>query len=135
MENFATETFPVGTAERIDADYPTTFLRRENATPELPRPTEPGCILVVDDDDGNREMLARRLTRLGHTVTTAENGVRALETIRTGHFDLMLLDIMMPELNGYQVLERLRAHPPPEALPVRQRIKLPPRHQRHLLTE
>ena len=53
----------------------------------------------------NREMLARRLSRQGHLVDIAENGRRALERARAGAYELMLLDVMMPELDGRQVLE------------------------------
>ena len=52
----------------------------------------------------NRDLLARRLQQQGHTVSLAENGRRALEKLRTEEFDLVLLDIMMPEMDGYQVL-------------------------------
>lgn len=64
----------------------------------------PARILVVDDNEMNRDMLARRLSRQGHTVDTAENGRRALERARAAAYDLMLLDVMMPELDGRQVL-------------------------------
>lgn len=69
---------------------------------------EPGHILVVDDNDVNREVLTRRLTRRGHTVEGAVNGRHALDMMAAEPFDLVLLDIMMPELNGYQVLEHVR---------------------------
>jgi len=59
-----------------------------------------GSLLVADDDPLNRDMLSRRLVRLGHKVTLAENGREALEKIRAGAFDLLLLDIQMPEMNG-----------------------------------
>ncbi len=77
-----------------------------------------GKLLVVDDDEGNREMLARRLERLGHQTVVASNGREALERLRVEPFDLMLLDIQMPELNGYQVLEALRADAALSQLPV-----------------
>ncbi len=77
-----------------------------------------GRILVVDDDESNRDMLSRRLTRLGHNVSVAENGRRALEMLAGEAFDLMLLDLQMPELNGYQVLERLRADAALRDIPV-----------------
>ena len=77
-----------------------------------------GRILVVDDDESNREMLRRRLERLGHSVGIAEHGRRALEMLGGESFDLMLLDLQMPELNGYQVLERLRADATLRDLPV-----------------
>ena len=69
---------------------------------------ESGSILVVDDNEINRDLLSRYLERQGHTVRVAHNGRQALEMIATGAFDLVLLDIMMPELNGYQVLQHLK---------------------------
>ncbi|MEZ2239413.1 adenylate/guanylate cyclase domain-containing protein [Microcoleus sp.] len=66
-------------------------------------------VLVVDDNEVNRDLLARRLQRQGHAVTVAEDGVQALELMRSAPFDLVLLDIMMPQMNGYQVLENLKA--------------------------
>jgi adenylate cyclase len=69
---------------------------------------ETGTILVVDDNEINRDLLYRYLGRLGHTVQAAADGLQALKMIDTGAFDLVLLDIMMPELNGYQVLEHLK---------------------------
>ena len=86
----------------------TTFMR-----PEAPAMSStsslPGALLVVDDNAGNRDMLSRRLVRLGHAVTTAVNGREAIETLRRDTFDLMLLDVQMPEMDGYQVLEVLKA--------------------------
>src|SRR6185503_11279917 len=66
---------------------------------------EPGHLLVVDDSKVNRILLARGLEADGHKVETAENGRQALERLRAGSFDLVLLDIEMPEMNGYEVLE------------------------------
>ena len=77
-----------------------------------------GRLLVVDDNEMNRDMLSRRLERQGHRVAIAENGRQALEMIRAEPFDLMLLDIMMPEMNGYQVLEQLKADPALRHIPV-----------------
>ena len=68
------------------------------------------ALLVVDDIEDNRALLIARLSRLGYTdVTEAENGRKALDALGKRAFDLVLLDVMMPELNGYQVLEHLRA--------------------------
>jgi len=67
---------------------------------------EPGRLLVVDDNKVNRILLSRGLEGNGHSVETAENGKQALEKLRAGSFDLVLLDIEMPEMDGYQVLER-----------------------------
>ena len=79
---------------------------------------ETGSLLVVDDNEINRDLLSRYLARLGHTVQAAPDGRRALEMIATGAFDLVLLDIMMPELNGYQVLQHLKDSPNWRDLPV-----------------
>jgi class 3 adenylate cyclase/CheY-like chemotaxis protein len=94
----------------------TTFVRRSDVA--ALRSGLTGSLLVVDDDPGNRDMLARRLTRLGHQITLAENGREALEILRRTPFDLMLLDIQMPELNGYQVLEVMKADPALRDVPV-----------------
>src|SRR2546421_689472 len=66
---------------------------------------------LVDDNELNRDMLARRLVRLGYTVVTAENGRQALDLLATTAVDLILLDIMMPVMNGYEVLEVRRGDP------------------------
>jgi serine phosphatase RsbU (regulator of sigma subunit) len=66
----------------------------------------------------NRDLLSRRLKQLGHDVEMAENGRQALEKIAAKEFDLVLLDIMMPEVDGYQVLETLRENGTLDRLPV-----------------
>ena len=82
------------------------------------RPEETGRILVVDDNASNRDLLFRRLSRDGHEVTRAESGRGALELLALEEFDLVLLDLMMPDLNGFQVLERLKADERLHAVPV-----------------
>ncbi|MBI3734112.1 MAG: response regulator [Chloroflexi bacterium] len=77
-----------------------------------------GRVLVVDDNEANRDVLSRRLEREGHAVAVAANGRQALEMARAQRFDLMLLDIMMPEMNGYQVLEHLKTDAVLRDLPV-----------------
>ena len=67
-----------------------------------------GHILVVDDDRLNRLRLVHGLQQEGHTPAMAENGRQALEMIRSQPFDLVLLDILMPEMDGYQVLEEMK---------------------------
>ena len=66
-------------------------------------------LLVVDDNKVNRLLLTRSLEQQGHSVACAENGRIALETLRRESFDLVLLDMEMPEMNGFQVLEQLKA--------------------------
>jgi adenylate cyclase len=75
-------------------------------------------ILVVDDDDMNREMLNRRLVKLGYSVTEAADGRIALQKLKEGNFDLVLLDILMPQLDGFQTLEFMKADPRLRHLPV-----------------
>src|SRR5436305_6250267 len=70
--------------------------------------TESGALLIVDDEELNREGLARRLQREGYAVTAAKNGREALELLGERRFDLVLLDIMMPGMNGLDVLKFLR---------------------------
>lgn len=68
------------------------------------------ALLVVDDNEDNRYTLSQRLKRQGYaSIETAKDGREALDRLRSRPFDLVLLDIMMPELNGYQVLEQLKA--------------------------
>ena len=69
---------------------------------------EQGNLLVVDDNEMNRDMLSRRLTREGYTVTLAEDGNQALDLIKTHKFDLIVLDIMMPGLSGFEMLPIIR---------------------------
>src|SRR5262245_45863080 len=68
----------------------------------------PARLLVVDDNEMNRDMLSRRLARLGHAVEGAENGRQALDMARATEFDLVLLDVMMPEMDGYETLQALK---------------------------
>jgi two-component system, sensor histidine kinase and response regulator len=77
-----------------------------------------GAILVVDDNELTRSLLARRLGRQGYTVSVAKGGQEALEMIESSAFDLILLDIVMPDLNGIQVLERLKQDPALRHIPV-----------------
>jgi CheY-like chemotaxis protein len=79
---------------------------------------EAASLLVVDDTESNRDILARWLERQGHKVAKAASGSEALSLWQSRHFDLMLLDIVMPDLNGYQVLEKLKAEHPASQVPV-----------------
>jgi signal transduction histidine kinase len=78
----------------------------------------PGLLLVVDDDAANREVLSRRLVRQGHEVRTASSGREAMGILGDAAFDLVLLDIMMPEMDGYEVLGRIKADSRLQDIPV-----------------
>jgi adenylate cyclase len=75
-------------------------------------------VLVVDDTEMNRDMLCALLAADGHESAVAENGRVALEKIQKNSYDLILLDVMMPEMDGYQVLERLKSKPNLRDIPV-----------------
>jgi len=77
-----------------------------------------GRILVVDDTEANRDLLSRRLSRNGHVVDKAESGQSALQAVKASKYDLILLDLMMPEMNGFEVLARLKADPAVQHIPV-----------------
>ena len=95
----------------------------DGPAPEPPPPdpaqaTRKAHILVVDDNETNRDVLSRRLEREGYQVSAAENGRRALEMVRAKSYDLVLLDIMMPEIDGYQVLNQMKADQALSDIPV-----------------
>jgi adenylate cyclase len=77
-----------------------------------------GTILIADDNRVNRLLLARGLEHGGHTVVFAKHGEEALELLRRRPFDLMLLDVLMPELDGYGVLEEVQGDPHLRDIPV-----------------
>jgi len=79
---------------------------------------ETATLLVVDDNEMNRDMLSRRLERKGYKVLLAEDGQQALDMVAAQPFDLILLDIMMPGIDGLEVLRRLREKYTPADLPV-----------------
>src|SRR5499427_9105184 len=79
---------------------------------------EAGRILVVDDQRTVAEMTAGLLRNLGHEVQVAVDGETALEQVHAGRYDLVVCDIMMPGMDGYEVCRRLRADPATTLLPV-----------------
>ena len=77
------------------------------------------ALLVVDDNEDNRYTLSLQLNVQGyHNIAIATNGNEALSVLHSKPFDLVLLDIMMPDLNGYEVLERMRSSPELRNIPV-----------------
>ncbi len=78
----------------------------------------PGTILVVDDDLLNRMVLSTTLQEEGYAVEMAEDGKQALEMLAAQPFDVVLLDLIMPEMDGYQVLAQIKEHPTWRNIPV-----------------
>ena len=79
---------------------------------------EPFRLLVVDDIEDNRIILVRRFMRRGFQVTEVDSGIRALDVLAGKEFDAVLLDVVMPDLNGVEVLKRIRQTWSLDALPV-----------------
>jgi len=75
-------------------------------------------LLVVDDDEDNRQLLRRMLERQGYVVALAASGPECLELLERDRFDLVLLDVIMPGLSGFEVLSRVREHPDMRSVPV-----------------
>ena len=69
--------------------------------------SEEGRILIVDDDAGIRRSLSRDLGQAGHSCDTAEDGVDGLEKLRTGDFDIALVDLAMPRMGGIEMLRAM----------------------------
>lgn len=93
------------------------ILLPSEAHQEAPLPGQ-SRLLVVDDQPANRDVLSRRLRRQGHYVNTAQNGREGLEKLRAQPFDVVLLDVLMPEMDGYQMLQELKADTSLRHLPV-----------------
>ena len=95
-----------------------TQIQREATTTNQSSSAPASSLLVVDDNSVNRIMLSRYITRLGYRATLAENGRQALDKLQGEPFDLVLLDVEMPEMDGYQVLEHLKTNPRLRDIPV-----------------
>lgn len=83
---------------------------------DLERPT--GRILIADDNEANRELLEAYLSGEGHEIIMASDGRETLEQAKTSHPDLILLDIMMPRMSGYEVCQKLKEAPETGDIPV-----------------
>jgi len=82
------------------------------------KPGRSARILVVDDVEENRGVLQRRLNREGHSVVCARSGLEALAEVAAGPFDIVLLDVMMPDMDGYETLRRMKASEATRDIPV-----------------
>jgi CheY-like chemotaxis protein len=78
----------------------------------------PTSVMVVEDNTDNREMICRQLTKAGWRVLEAENGLKALEVMQIEQPGIILLDLMMPEMDGFEFIRELRQHPQWRSLPV-----------------
>jgi CheY-like chemotaxis protein len=75
-------------------------------------------VLVVDDDAPVRKIIRHHLVKDGFHVVEAENGLKALEVVRSTPVDLILLDLRMPTMNGYELADRLQADPATAKIPI-----------------
>lgn len=108
---------PAPGADLMERKIAAQLARTIDARPARP-PTEPGRILVVDDVKTNRDLLARRLRRDGHVVVKARSGEHALEILREQEFDLLMADVLMPGMNGIELLRRIKSDPRLHDVPV-----------------
>jgi class 3 adenylate cyclase len=133
MESAAHKALEVARSAMVDLLNPqpanaAAAHRSQPLLPELisgrpdPQPTKAtlreGRVLVVDDLEENRELLSRRLSKLGYTVREASSGEEVLGSIRNQTVDLILLDILMPGIDGLEVLRRLKSDPALRHIPV-----------------
>ena len=87
-----------------DLSHSLTDIEDQNINKDMPF----GKVLAVDDDGFNLDILAKFLHKQGHVVTTAEDGLEALDILSKTSFDLILLDVMMPNLDGFETLRRIK---------------------------
>ncbi len=116
------ENFTAGSDDRRGANTTTRnrpdSFGRESRRVSTQLAAAPGLLLVVDDDAENREVLSRRLIKQGHEVRTATNGPDALQLMAETAFEVVLLDIMMPDMDGYEVLGRIKGDRRLQHIPV-----------------
>src|SRR5688572_32202542 len=83
-------------------------LQRAAMTDRVPATTDRGRILVVDDNQDNIEIIATRLRFRGYEILEASDGAQALELVRESAPDLILLDVMLPDIDGYEISRRIK---------------------------
>jgi class 3 adenylate cyclase len=119
MQRTAEASGPDGAAQdELKAAVTSQLLESRSGDEVVDAHAAESWLLVVDDNDLNRDMLARRLSSAGYQVDTADSGKAALAKIDTGQFDLLLLDVIMPGLSGIDVLKILREKSGVADLPV-----------------
>tara|TARA_B110000285_G_scaffold48519_1_gene54942 strand:+ start:910 stop:2352 length:1443 start_codon:yes stop_codon:yes gene_type:complete len=102
--------------ESVQAAHSGSTVQSANQSRDIQ--SDPGFILAVDDRQENRELVARNLSRIGHIVITAASGEEALRALEQSDVDVVLLDLIMPGMNGHEVLRRIKEHPEWRATPV-----------------
>jgi signal transduction histidine kinase/DNA-binding response OmpR family regulator len=107
----------VGLLANVTAALPKP-VRQEDLLALLRRWVSPAHILVIDDDADARRVLRALLVKIGHRVSEAANGSTALALMPELRLDLVLLDLMMPEMDGFEVIEHMREMPAAAQLPV-----------------
>lgn len=111
-------------AKKDESALPQNTVVVNAITPEIPVEASgadtpaPGTILVADDSSTNRDLLQRRLEREGYRILTAGNGHEALDCLQTETVGLLLLDVMMPEMDGEEVLQHMQADARMKSIPV-----------------
>jgi CheY-like chemotaxis protein/signal transduction histidine kinase len=117
VQQLASPAVP-GQSSPAGARFEQVLGRLGQSVQAMPVTAHAGTLLVVDDDAMNRDLLTRQLVREGYAVFTAASGKEALDKLRLQDFDLVLLDVMMPEMDGIQVLERIQQDPGLHEIPV-----------------
>ena len=116
LESSAPDSVPTGGGEPVSAaDRGAATGTFEDAAD---RETRTGTILVIDDEEANRALLARRLVRQGHAVLTADTGEAGIAMATSRPVDVILLDVLMPGISGYEVLARLKQDAQLREIPV-----------------
>lgn len=111
----ATELLAFAQGRRV-LEAPAVSTRRSRR--KITTPAAPARILVVDDNRTSRDLLVRQLQRHGHEITAVSSGPEALAALLQSRQDVVLLDVLMPKLDGFQVLERIKADPSLREIPV-----------------